>query len=150
MNIKLFYKTANCITPPKGQYKETRYHPMLDIPAQLQNDYARLLTQRSIPSHSHNLYMRWLRFYLDFCIKYHHNPDLYSSVTLFISKLKEKNQTPRQQKQASHAINLYYTLENDDLIHDKVSQATIPYKDVAQKPSPALTSEKMGWEQIFY
>ena len=27
---------------------------MLDIPTQLKNDHARLLTQRNIPSHSHN------------------------------------------------------------------------------------------------
>ena len=74
---------------------------MLDIPSQLKNEYARLLTQRNIPSHSHNQYLRWLRFYLDFCTKYHHNPARHNSMTFFISKLKEKNQTPRQQEQAS-------------------------------------------------
>ncbi len=79
---------------------------MLDIPAQLKNDYIRLLTQRSIPSYSHNQYLRWLRFYLDFYNKYHHEPARNNSLILFISKLKEKNQTPRQQEQASHAINI--------------------------------------------
>lgn len=122
---------------------------MLDIPTPLKNGYARLLTQRSIPSHSHNQYLRWLRFYLDFCHKYQHDPACHSSATLFIRKLQEKNQTPRQQKQASHAINLYYALENDDLIHDKVTRATIPHNDAAQQSSLALTPEKMGWEQIF-
>ncbi|MBT4483202.1 MAG: integron integrase [Candidatus Latescibacteria bacterium] len=121
---------------------------MLDITAQLKNDYIRLLAQRSIPSHSHNQYLRWLRFYLDFCTKYHHNPSKNNSLTLFINKLKEKNQTPRQQEQASHAINIYYILENSDFIHNQVNQ-TIPPNDAAQQSSPALTPEKMGWEQIF-
>ena len=121
---------------------------MLDIPSQLKNEYARLLTQRNIPSHSHNQYLRWLRFYLDFCTKYHHNPARHNSMTFFISKLKEKNQTPRQQEQASHAINIYYILENSDIIHNQVNQ-TIPLKDVSLQSSPALTPEKMGWEQIF-
>jgi hypothetical protein len=121
---------------------------MLDIPSQLKNGYARLLTQRNIPSHSHNHYLRWLRFYLDFCNKYHHDTAHHCSATLFISKLKEKNQTPRQQEQASHAINLYYALENIDYIKDKANQKN-SLKDTAQKSSPALTPEEMGWEQIF-
>jgi len=37
---------------------------MLDIPAQLRNDYVRLLAQRSIPPYSHNHYLKWLRFYI--------------------------------------------------------------------------------------
>ena len=93
---------------------------MIDVPAQIKNDYNKLLAQRGIPIHNHNFYQTWLRLYLDFCSKYHHDPVRRSSDPLFIRKLQEKNHTPRQQKQASHAINLYYTLENDDIIHDKV------------------------------
>ena len=112
---------------------------MLDIPAQLKNDYILFLTQCNIPPHSHNYYIKWLRFYLDFCNKYHHTPTLRSSLPLFIRKLHEKNQTSRQQKQASHAINLYYALENDDPIHDKAKQTTSSQKDAVQKISVALT-----------
>jgi hypothetical protein len=81
---------------------------MLDIPAPLKKDYARLLTQRDIPPHSHGYYLKWLRFYLDFCHKYPHDPTLRGALPLFLRKLQEQNHTVRQQKQASHAIALYY------------------------------------------
>ena len=69
---------------------------MFAVPVQLKNDYTRLLTQRDVLSHSHNYYLKWLRFYLDFSSKYHHNPDDFrSSLPLFIGKLHEKNQTSR-------------------------------------------------------
>ena len=73
---------------------------MLNLLEPLRNDYTQLLKQRSIPSHSINYYLKWLRFYLDFCNKYHHAPDVTASLPLFLEKLQEKNQTPRQQKQA--------------------------------------------------
>jgi len=81
---------------------------MLDIPADLKKDYARLLHQRKVPAYSHNHYMKWLRFYLDFCHKYQHAPRQRASLPLFIRKLHDKGQAVRQQKQAGHAINLLY------------------------------------------
>ena len=86
---------------------------MLDIPAQLKSGYTRLLQQRDIPQHNHNAYLKWLRFYLDSCNKYHHAAVHRSSLPLFIKKLHEKNQTSQQQKQAGHAINIYYAMVNN-------------------------------------
>ena len=40
---------------------------MLDVPAQIKNDYSELLAQRGISAHSNNFYQKWLRFYLNFC-----------------------------------------------------------------------------------
>ncbi len=57
-------------------------------------------------------------------------------------KLHEKSQTSLQQKQASHAINLYYSIKNGDLTHNMINQAPILSKDVAQKSSVAPTPEK--------
>jgi hypothetical protein len=74
----------------------------------LKKDYVRLLTQRDIPPHSHGYYLKWLRFSLDFCHKYPPAPAHRSALPLFLRKLQEKNQTSQQQKQASHAIALYY------------------------------------------
>jgi len=121
---------------------------MLELPAQLKIDYARLVKQRNIPQHSHNAYLKWLRFYLDFCNKYHHDPALRSSLPLFIRKLHEKNQTSRQQKQACHAINVYYGMLNDS-IAGKLKQEAIQYKETGQKPPMTLTPEKAAWEQVY-
>ena len=101
---------------------------MFHIPEQLKSGYTRLLQQRDIPQHSHNTYLKWLRFYLDFCNKYHHAAVHRSALPLFIKKLHEKNQTSSQQKQAGHAINIYYAMVNKDPIHGKLKQAVIPTK----------------------
>jgi integron integrase len=122
---------------------------MLDLPAQLKNDYTRLLQQRDIPQHSHNAYLKWLRFYLDFCSKYHHAAAHRSSLPLFIKKLLEKNQTLQQQKQASHAVNIYYAMVNNEPIHGKLKQTAIPYKNAPQKSPLALSPQKAAWEQIY-
>jgi hypothetical protein len=122
---------------------------MLDIPVQLKEDYAGFLNQCEVAPHSHNYYIKWLRFYLDFCDKYHHVPALRSSLPLFIRKLHEKNQTSRQRKQASHAINLYYALKNDGFVDGKVKKVAILQKDAAQKSSLALKPEKSAWKQIY-
>jgi len=63
---------------------------MIDIPLESRNKYTSFLAQRQVPSHSHNIYLKWLRFYLDFCNKYEHRPFLRGSLPLFIGKLQEK------------------------------------------------------------
>jgi hypothetical protein len=115
----------------------------------LKQTYARLLTQRNVPTHSHNYYFKWLRFYLDFCSKYHHAPNPRTSLPLFLAKLQEKRQTPREQKQESHAITLYYALFNGNSVHNKAKLSTIHSKNTAQKPAAALTPEKTAWEKIY-
>ena len=120
---------------------------MVDIPPELRNQYASFLTQRQVPRYSHNSYFKWLRFYLDFCNKYHHTPSLRSSLSLFMAKLHDKKQTSRQQKQAQHAIHLYYALVNDDGMDGKLNQAAVQSQYAAHKR--ALTSEQAVWEKIY-
>ena len=55
-------------------------------------------------------YLKWLRFYLDFCHKYRHLPRDRDSQEPFLQKLALKNQTVRYQKQAAAALNMYYEL----------------------------------------
>lgn len=125
---------------------------MLDVHAQIKTDYSKLLSQRSIPAHSHNFYQKWLRFYLDFCHKYNHNSANRSSLTHFIKKLREKNQTPRQQIQASHAIRLYYELKHIDTLNKpatKWSIMTNQNNKAKQKSSVLLPKENKFWAKIY-
>jgi integron integrase len=115
---------------------------MLNIPDPLRDDYVQLLSQREVPAYTHNAYLKWLRFYLDFCNKYHHDRGRRSSLPPFIRKLGEKNQTSRQQKQASHAINLYYALSGDDAIDEQARQSPGRF-------TPAVTPEKAAWQQVY-
>ncbi|MCP4260619.1 MAG: hypothetical protein GY774_24290, partial [Planctomycetes bacterium] len=61
------------------------------------------------PTHQYH-YVKWLRYYLDFCNKYHFNSTDKINLPHFIKKLGEKKQSVLQQKQASHAVSLYYEL----------------------------------------
>jgi integrase len=68
------------------------------------------MTDHSVPSDQRNDYLKWLRFYLDFCLKYHHAPRDEESLSPFLQKLTEKRQAPDLQKQAAASVALYYDL----------------------------------------
>nr|WP_246540514.1 phage integrase N-terminal SAM-like domain-containing protein [sulfur-oxidizing endosymbiont of Gigantopelta aegis] len=67
-----------------------------------------MLPDRKLPKPEQYLYTKWLRYYWDFCHKYHHNPLIPTSLSLFLSKLQEKKQSVQQQNQAKFAIGLLY------------------------------------------
>ena len=80
---------------------------MKDIPSDILKQFSDMLKKRSVPATAHSYYLKWLRYYLDYCAKYS-LPDTSSKyLSQFLQKLREKNQTDAQQKQAGHAISLY-------------------------------------------
>ena len=83
---------------------------MISLSAQLKVDYSQFLIQNGIPLHDHNFYLKWLRYYIDFCNKYKYDSVNQKSLPHFINKLQEKNHNLRQQSQAEHAIWVYYNL----------------------------------------
>ena len=84
---------------------------MRQIPTQIQVPYDALLVEKAIPRESHGHYRKWLRYYLDFCLKYNFKQSNRESLSHFLKKLRGKKQTDQQQKQASHAISIYYEIE---------------------------------------
>ena len=79
---------------------------MLNIPAKVITSFSSFLNEKNIPVTSRNYYIKWLRYYLDYCHKYrldYLNP---GSLPKFLNKLKEKKQTGIQQKQAHESIGL--------------------------------------------
>ena len=72
--------------------------------------YTGFLAQSNIAKAYEPLYLKWLRYYLDFCQKYSHQPDDPLSLPKFIEKLKEKKQPDTYIQQAEHAVALYYNL----------------------------------------
>jgi hypothetical protein len=83
---------------------------MRKIPPALNVQFDALLVKNKIPPKYRNHYLKWLRYYLDFCHKYGHSESNSQSLPNFIRKLKEKRQTDAQQKQANEAIHIYYEL----------------------------------------
>lgn len=82
---------------------------MLQIPAQIANQFETYIGQQGIPSSQHGYYLKWLRYYLDFCHKYHFEQGKSKSLSAFLKKLDEKKQSVQLQKQAEHAVRLYFS-----------------------------------------
>ena len=83
---------------------------MLNIPDNILVQYEAILKEKVMDVSRHADYKKWLRYYLDFCAKYPVLSNRSDKVRLFINKLQEKKQSLPQQKQAAHAISLYFEI----------------------------------------
>jgi len=71
-------------------------------------------------------YMKWLRYYLDFCFKYRHPPREPDSLMPFLQKLSSKNQSGSLQEQAAASVKLYYqTMKNWGKYHSDVESVVV-------------------------
>ena len=99
---------------------------MLPIPLALRTQFEGYLRTRGVPNTEQAAYVKWLRYYLDFCSKYHFPEDQRGSLAHFLHKLEEKRQTKAQQQQASDAITRYY-----ELLYSRASQNAGPSPQTA-------------------
>ena len=116
------------------------------IPQQLLVQYDSQLNAKEISIKFHGVYRKWLRFYLDFCHKYGHNPNLSGSLPKFINKLREKKQSNPQKKQAYDSILIYYEMfiiplswleRQPDVLSVKEQKSSCrPDKPKSDKPKP--------------
>ena len=120
---------------------------MIQIPEQIQRHFNSALGTKNIPVKFHADYRKWLRYYLDFCHKYHFKAADRKSLPCFIKKLQEKKQNIQQQKQAHAAISLYYA------IHFSSNTITKP---ASTPQSPSLPTKAEGpkaknadWTPVF-
>ena len=79
---------------------------MLAMPSRLQSEYRAWLRNRAIPMNQHGFFMKWLRYYIDFCQKYRMVDSEERRLGSFVDKLLEKKQTKAQQEQATQAIRI--------------------------------------------
>jgi hypothetical protein len=89
-------------------YLPSAYHPewrgnklaeephMFTIPASLQERFEAKMRDSDVPEQVHLHYRRWLRFYLDFCLRYHTSSNRQESPQLFLQKLRDKKQADWQ------------------------------------------------------
>jgi integron integrase len=94
---------------------------VLAVPSPLKIQFEEYLRNKAIPIRLHGEYKKWLRYYLDFCLKYHFSPTRKESLPQFISKLQAKKQTDEQQEQAVNAITLYYQIVKSTILPRNVS-----------------------------
>ncbi len=111
------------------------------IPSDIFMRFSEMLKKRSVPSGVHSYYLKWLRYYLDYCAKYNLPDKSSKSLTQFIIKLREKKQTENQQKQAGHAISLYLDLAQkvrvpEGAVPEPAKKPDEKKADSADEPSP--------------
>jgi hypothetical protein len=95
---------------------------MREIPSDILTQYSVILRKRAVPSGSESYYLKWLRYYLDYCSKYNLPDTSSKSLNQFLQKLRDKKQTEVQLKQAGHAVSLYLDMEKakdlDSRLHE--------------------------------
>jgi hypothetical protein len=79
---------------------------MRPFPA-IEKAYLTFIISRDVPQEQLHFWLKWLRYYLDFCEKYGHAPEDSGSLPHFIAKLTDKHCSDFQQAQARRAIGLY-------------------------------------------
>lgn len=105
---------------------------MILIPKALFTEYVGLLSRKKVSLSYRKEYVKWLRYYLDFCAKYVITIDTSDRLRLFIEKLREKNQSKDQCERAAHAVSLYYQMQNQDTIPPSPTE-----ESVRQQPESA-------------
>lgn len=95
------------------------------------------MREHRIPESQRVDYLKWLRFYLDFCLKYRCAPRDKDSLGPFLQKLTEKSQPTPLQEQAAASISLYHKLMTT---WAKSEQAN-PQQEMARAPWDALYSQ---------
>jgi hypothetical protein len=85
---------------------------MIQIPPDILSAYTSFIEQRGVKAGQHRYYVKWLRYYLDFCHQYNFKQTAQVSLAAFTEKLKEKKQAESLRKQAHHAISLFYEMKH--------------------------------------
>jgi hypothetical protein len=81
------------------------------IPKDVYARYLGLLRKNNVNDIVQQEYVKWVRYYLDFCEKHLITLDFSERVRLFLEKLRDKNQEEEQIKSAEHAIAFYLELQ---------------------------------------
>ena len=126
-------------------------HLMIQVYGAVLARFEACLAAKNISENLRLYSKKWLRSHLDFFSKYRRDANNTESGADFQKKLREKGQTEMQQKQAAHAVSLYFDLLQEDgfikpsvaspasVIHEAVEVAVIkrPLQDPAREEQQA-------------
>lgn len=123
---------------------------MKPVPKAMIGPYDALLGAKKIPRSAFPYYRKWLRYYLDFCQKYHFDPSDTKSLHAFLKKLDQKKQSVQQQKQASDAILLYHELKAGKTrtpAKPKAPSSAETRRNIRKRDTPKLANA--DWTHVF-
>jgi hypothetical protein len=95
---------------------------MLPVPDDISAAFEAVLQKRGVSPSLRADYRKWLRYFLDFRGKYPPPASKSEQVRLFVDKLRSKGQSPENQKQAAHALSLFFESQQK-----KKSRSASPY-----------------------
>lgn len=119
---------------------------MITVPSKISVRFNSAPAKERVPGDLQNHYRKWLRYYLDFCQKYNFQGIQPEDLQNFLRKLGEKGQTREQQKQASQAISLYYTIASTGtVLEQKINSGDYPSRQVVSEKTIS-SDESQKWK----
>ena len=115
---------------------------MLSIPPDILKQFDTDLGNKAVPFSSRAEYRKWLRYYLDFRARYQLPDSRSEQVRLFVEKLREKNQTSKQQAQAAHAVSLFFASQRREKPVVLLSDQAITSQSVSGPAAPNPVRER--------
>lgn len=121
---------------------------MKSIPHEIKVLYDQVLMKKRVPLTAHLHYRKWLQYYLDFCLKYHHDPANEKSLAPFLQKLKDKNQTEQQRKQAYDAVSIFCQIEKRKTSQNNALVLKNKNRNISTKKTK-LKSTNADWSALY-
>ena len=83
---------------------------MQPIPDDIVDRFNAVLGQRAVSTELQDEYRKWLRYYLDFRVKYPLPNEKSEHVRLFIEKMRSKGKSRKSLHHAAHALSRFFSL----------------------------------------
>lgn len=87
---------------------------MILVPKKTYALYLSFLKNNHIAADQFHDYIKWLRYFLDFCDRHVVTPDKSERLRLFQEKLHEKKQSAEKCQRATHAVNFYFEMKGQE------------------------------------
>ena len=119
---------------------------MLSLDDATSTAYRSALQNASVPIAFQGYYLKWIRYYLDFCAKYHMEDSSAERIRLFLGKLRSKGQSETLCRQAAHAVSLY--IEMTESMSSKVSPSASPQREEPLRSDTSMEGGEHSIERV--
>ena len=116
---------------------------MLLLPSALAQQFDVFLDQQGLSRQNKAICLKWLRFYWDFCAKYQHDPYLTQNLSLFLDKLRAKQQSELQLRQARQTVIWFYRLHSH-VTHSLPAAIPVAVKSDNSQPKVCAVTLQQG------
>lgn len=83
---------------------------MIQLPPHLFSQYRLFCADNGVNDNEFADYLKWLRYFLDFCEKYRITGDDAIRTGLYLDKLRQKGQSEEKRQQARKALSCYFDM----------------------------------------